>query len=388
MNAIPRILLVGDPIPPEILKLFQSQNFPVIAQPLSGSNISNVTQSQIIVLFPSEGNSPQALALCRRWRLELGDQYVPIIWLQESSQLNSLALESGADICLSRNVPIDFLLAQVKALLRAQHIHDRLLFRANESNQINLRLQQAYQQIDNDLELTRRIHRGFLPKTLPEVDGTRFAVCYRPRSRIGGDFYDVLRLDENHIGFYVADAMGRGLPASSLLSIFVKRALYLKEIGKEGYRLVPPAEVLNRLNHDLVALAMPEPPFVTMIYGILDTKNGTLRFSRAAHPHPLLVPAEGEVEYWYSAGSLLGIFESDYPEHEKTLKPGDKLVITTDGINPPNAGGSGSSNDRLLESTRKHRALPLQQFVDQVARDLLEVSRHPDDFTILALEYN
>ncbi|MCY2962418.1 MAG: hypothetical protein NT069_01995, partial [Planctomycetota bacterium] len=90
------------------------------------------------------------------------------------------------------------LIAQLKSLLRVRHLHSRLASRAVESQYLNQRLQQAFEQIDGDTELTRRIHRGFLPKTMPEVGQARFAVCYRPRSRIGGDFYDVMRLDEDH----------------------------------------------------------------------------------------------------------------------------------------------------------------------------------------------
>src|SRR5207237_29730 len=78
----------------------------------------------------------------------------------------------------------------------------------------NKRLQTAYQQIDLELELARHIQESFLPRTLPELPQVRFAVKYRPCERVGGDFYDVFRLDEKHLGFYVADAMGHGVPAS------------------------------------------------------------------------------------------------------------------------------------------------------------------------------
>src|SRR5205823_5478182 len=80
--------------------------------------------------------------------------------------------------------------------------------RAADVQTVNQQLQQVYQQVDADLELARHIHRGFLPRSLPSPHRARFAVCYRPRSRVGGDFFDVARLDEEHAGFWVADAMG------------------------------------------------------------------------------------------------------------------------------------------------------------------------------------
>src|SRR5207237_2111537 len=120
---------------------------------------------------------------------------------------------------------------------------------------INKRLQQAYQQIDQELELAQRLQTSFLPQTLPQVPHVRFAVTYRPCGHVGGDFYDVFRLDERHVGFYVADAMGHGVPAS-LLTIFVKKSVRAKEISGQSYRLVPPDEVLAKLNRDLIEQAL------------------------------------------------------------------------------------------------------------------------------------
>jgi sigma-B regulation protein RsbU (phosphoserine phosphatase) len=295
-------------------------------------------------------------------------------------------LDAGADVVIRLGTAPDHLVAQLKALLRVQHLHTRLASRAAEAQNLNQKLQQAYQQIDGDSELTRRIHRGFLPRSLPEVGRVRFAVCYRPRSRIGGDFYDVMRLDEDHLGLYVADAMGRGLPASSLLSIFVKKSLTPKEILGRSYRLVPPGEVLDRLNRELLNLSLPEPPFVTMLFVQLNCKDGTLTFARAAHPHPLHLPADGEPAYWHAAGTLLGVFESEFPVQQKRMQPGDKLLLYSDGVHPPTTG-PGSLHDPLVEAAKRHRQLGVQPFTDSVARDLLEESRQPEDFTLLVAEY-
>ena len=84
-------------------------------------------------------------------------------------------------------------------------------------------------------------------------------------------------------------------------------------------------EVLDRLNRELLNLSLPEPPFATMLYAQLDTRDGSLTFARAAHPHPLYVPAEGEPAYWHAAGTLLGVFESEFPVQQKKLNAGDVL---------------------------------------------------------------
>lgn len=385
-TPVSRIMVIAETGTPEWANAIEGVGFAVQSQGFQRIDPTEVARAHAVIIEVSPKTLNSAQALCRRWRIELGEQYVPIIWIITDGIPLTAGLDAGADTVIREPLMIDHLLAQLKASLRVQHLHARLASRAGESQQLNQRLLQAYQQIDGDLELTRRIHRGFMPRTLPEVGQARFAVCYRPRSRIGGDFYDVMRLDEEHICAYVADAMGRGLPASSLLSIFVKKSMVSKEILGRSYRLVPPGEVLDRLNRELVNLSLPEPPFVTMCYMQLNCRDGNLTFARAAHPHPLYIPNDADPEYWHSAGTLLGVFEAEYPVQQRQLRLGDKVLIYSDGVHPPTTN-IGGPNDLLIESVKKHRHLAVQPFVDQVARDLLDDSHHPEDFTLLCLEY-
>src|SRR5206468_4319115 len=152
-----------------------------------------------------------------------------------------------------------------------------------------------------------------------------------------------------------------------------------KEILGRSYRLVPPGELLERLNRELLNLSLPEPPFVTMLYAQLNCRDGALTFARAAHPHPLYLPFDGEPTYWHAAGTLLGVFESEFPLQQKQLKTGDKLVLFSDGVHPPTTG-PGSLHDPLVQAVKRHRGLSRQPFVDSVARDLLAESRHPEHF--------
>ncbi len=105
--------------------------------------------------------------------------------------------------------------------------------------------------IDEELRLAARLQQDFLPKELPEIGRVRFHTLYRPAGYVSGDLYDVMRLDEKRVGFYMADAVGHGVPAA-LLTMFIKQALITKEITPGGYRLLPPAESLARLNQTLV----------------------------------------------------------------------------------------------------------------------------------------
>ena len=223
----------------------------------------------------------EALDLCRRLRPRLEESFLPILFITDdhSPTTRLASFEAGADTYLLRPFVPDELIAQASALLRIKETHDRLTEKTVEIHRINKCLQQAYQQIDQELELAQRIQASFLPQTLPQVPHVRFAVHYLLCGRVGGDFYDVFRLDEQHVGFYVADAMGHGVPAS-LLTIFVKKGVKTKEVFGSQYRLMPPDEVLDRLNRDLIDQQLSEHPFITMVYALFNHQEGT----RAVRP--------------------------------------------------------------------------------------------------------
>ena len=269
--------------------------------------------------------------------------------------------------------------------LAHQGRHDALTSKTAEVQRVNKRLQVANQQIDIELELARRIQESFLPRSLPDLPGIRFAVKYKPYARVGGDFYDVFRLDERHLGFYVADAMGHGVPAS-LLTIFVKKGVVAKEITGKDYRLVPPNEVLERLNRELIDQALSEKPFITMAYVLYNTHERTLQFARAGHPYPLYLPKEGPPQLWKIEGSLLGVFEIQYRLQSHVLEPGDKLILYTDGMDAAAFDSQPLGVASLLAAADRHRDLPIGELVDRLSLDLFGGSRQTDDLTILGME--
>ncbi len=333
------------------------------------------------------GRAPaEALELCRRCRARLEDGFTPLLYITDdhAPAARLACYEAGADAYLLRPFAAEELLAQARALLRIKDVHDRLNEKTTEIHRINKRLQQAYKQIDQELELAQRIQSSFLPQTLPEAPGSRFAVHYQLCGRVGGDFYDVFRLDENHVGFYVADAMGHGVPAS-LLTIFVKKGVRPKEVFGKQYRLVPPGEVLGRLNKELVDQQLSDTPFITMAYGLLNHREGVLRFARAGHPYPLLVPREGPLQLWQQEGLLLGVVDASFPTQTHRLRPGDKVLLYSDGVDTAVFEGQELAPS-LTACAERHRDLPAQEFLHRLSRDLFSGAAQQDDLTLLALE--
>ncbi len=340
-----------------------------------------------LVILDGSGQVGEALALCRRLRPRLEESFVPILFVTDdhSPTTRLASFEAGADTYLLRPFVPGELIAQVSALLRIKETHDRLVEKTAEINRINKRLQQAYQQIDQELELAQRIQASFLPHTLPQVPHVRFAVHYLLCGRVGGDFYDIFRLDEKHVGFYVADAMGHGV-AASLLTIFVKKGVKPKEVFGSQYRLVPPDEVLYRLNRDLIEQQLSEHPFITMVYALFNHQEGIVHVARAGHPYPLLVPREGEVELWRQEGLLLGVVDAQFPPRSYRMGQGDKLIFYSDGVDNAQFENYPVGVDSLLACAARHRELPIQDFVARLARDLFGATAQPDDLTLLGLE--
>jgi len=340
----------------------------------------------VVAAVVEVGDRPEvAAAQTRRWRIELGDDLVPVLWVlpAASPEVAAAGLEAGADACLARPVEPAVFVAQVRAMARARAATARLGVKAGESRLLGDQLRKAYAQLDRELEMARRVHRTFLPRTLPAVGAARASVCYRPRSRAGGDFYDVRRLDEHHLGFFLGDVTGGA--TGSLLGVYVKQAVCFKEITGSRYRLVPPEEVLVGVNRELIGLGLDDPPLVAMLVGTVDARDGAVAIARAGLPAPAFVPAAGEVQSWAVPGPFLGTADTGYQPRHGTLAPGDKLLLGSDGTRPDGDSIPGGP-DRLLEAAGRHRGLTGQAFVDAVARDLLPHVRHPDDFTLLAIE--
>ncbi len=188
-----------------------------------------------------------------------------------------------------------------------------------------------YDPFTEEMRLASRLQRDFLPSLLPEVDPARFAVLFRPASWVSGDIYDVMRLDETHVGFYVVDAVGHGMPAA-LLTMFIRRSLQTKRITGHSYQIIPPDQAMAALNDDICQEDLPGSQFCTGVYGVLDTETLQLTYARAGHPEPIWLKHDGTTSMLDAEGDLLGVFpDSTYHANTIQLSPGDRIVLYTDG---------------------------------------------------------
>jgi len=243
--------------------------------------------------------------------------------------------------------------------------------------------------IDEELKLAARLQQDFLPKTLPQLGQIHFHTLFRPASHVSGDFYDVLRLDERHIGFYIADAVGHGVPAA-LLTMFIKHALATKQIGLGGYRLLSASETMTKLNDTLIEQALSAATFATALYGTINIDTRQVTFSRAGHPLPIVLRANGEMESLNCAGGLLGVFPDEtFEQRSVILEVGDRLLLVTDGVEVAFGGDIAISQDRWINELNLRRAHPAEKFLSEFG-DLIDKANGEvplrDDVTMLMLE--
>lgn len=177
-----------------------------------------------------------------------------------------------------------------------------------------------------EIEEAGQVQRAFLPPSLPKVDACEMAVRWEPKGRVGGDYYDVFALDARRLGFCVADASGKGLPAAMLMSNLQAglRSLADSSAG--------PAETVTRLNRLFCANRLTNK-FFTLFYGVLDLDRFELTYSNAGHPPPIVRHSDGDLSTLTGTGGLVGCFPDwTYREESVRLAPGDRIWLYTDGL--------------------------------------------------------
>jgi sigma-B regulation protein RsbU (phosphoserine phosphatase) len=351
-----------------------------------------------LVIIDATAPNVDAYDLASRVKELTRDQAVPVMFacLANDLQAEVAGRDIGADDCFPKPIDTEALAARIRLLLRNRELERSLRRQHRESELLNRELVLARQALDRELDLASRIQRSLLPETFPELDRFQFAAALRSSGPVSGDFYDIYRLDETHYGFYVADAVGHGVPAA-LLTIFVKKGLETRDITPDGYRLLSPGEVLARLNRDLIAQKLSGNPFITLLYAILDVDAGMLTFASGGHPPAICLGADGSVRPLLSEGALLGIFESDFTTGRLALAPGDIVTLYTDGIEQARSSSGKPGLDAFLEYLRAWDAPRVPSDVSRAAfarhvhdafAALLEKDpaiERRDDVTVLAL---
>ncbi len=280
----------------------------------------------------------------------------------------------GDEAFVRRDVSPDELRGRLATIQRYQAIVQRLARELAGMERLGAQLRAHFGELDQEMRLAARLQRDFLPDLSEPIGGLHFAAVYRPASWVSGDIYDVFRIDEQHVGFYIADAVGHGVSAG-LLTMFIKRAVVPKRIVSGGYELNSPSEVIAGLNAALVEQALPHCQFITAAYGIINTETLLLRYARGGHPYPMLIRADGSTTDLHAPGGLLGLADGDdYPTREAQLAPGDKLLLYSDGVETE-FGVGGTAGETPENGPTAYRGA----FAAVAGHDIAEMLRQLND---------
>ncbi len=250
----------------------------------------------------------------------------------------------------------------------------------------NARLyQESVTRVEQEMEIARQIQLNLFPKALPQFTGVEIAAKCRPARETGGDFYDLLDLNDQRIGIIVGDVSGKSIPAAMLMA--VARSVARSEARDHATPQIVMCETNRLIAHDI-----PPRMFVALSYAILDLTERRLSLSNAGQVAPLHRRADGRVDYLEAPGSTLPlgiVTDVDYEVAEISLESGDTLVFYTDGI--------VEAKDRtkqlfgfewLEELVRTHGDAPPREFIDLVLQTVdhfADDAPQHDDITLLVM---
>lgn len=271
------------------------------------------------------------------------------------------------DLELTMNKTIEEIVLQRKALIE----HDQLI------------------SIQRDLNVAREIQMGILPQVFPPFpERTDFEIfaSMEAAKEVGGDFYDFFMIDNDRLGFVIGDVSGKGIPAAIFMA--VSRTL-IRSTGLKGMKA---GECMHSVNN-LLCNESVSCMFVTVFYGILNTKTGEMEYANAGHNPPYLLSAAGEVQTLESTGDIvLGVFEDrQFETKHIQLHPRDGVFLFTDGVTEAfNRGGDLYGESRLEKLLASLQDVTSEATIRTIATDVNTFAHgvpQSDDITMLFVKY-
>jgi serine phosphatase RsbU (regulator of sigma subunit) len=246
-------------------------------------------------------------------------------------------------------------------------------------------LQLALQSINDELETARCVQKSLLPQTADPFPGVQFSGVYLPCGAIGGDMYDVVKIDDSHVAFLVLDVCGHGVPAALITAM--AKVSFTRCILKND----SPRSVFTQVNAELCRF-MPEGRYVTGFLAVLDLEKKELTFSRAGHPPALHARVESQaVNYLTTGAPLIGCFpDSLFEEASVSVSAGDTIVFYTDGIpetlNKTNERYSMKIVENLLLTLKGKPASDISSAIIESLRTFTGSIPQADDVTVLVVK--
>ena len=222
------------------------------------------------------------------------------------------------------------------------------------------------------------LQRAVLPERLPEIEGWSASIRYLPAGRTdaGGDFYDVVPLEDGRLAMFVGDVMGRGVAAASVMAQMRAAIRTLVAVDPT------PTSVMAGMDRVFDALHLEQ--LVTMVYAVADPALDHLQVINAGHPPPVLLAADGQIELLEHPSTLiLGVGGGKRAVRSAEFRPGDRLLLYTDGLVERRGEDADTALARLIAALQTPRSGDTDEWLFAVVEELRDPTRDDDVAALL-----
>jgi sigma-B regulation protein RsbU (phosphoserine phosphatase) len=242
----------------------------------------------------------------------------------------------------------------------------------------------AKQKMEEELEIARGIQRNLLPDKIPVYSNFDVAVMNLTSQQVGGDYYDIIELDDDTFCVAIADVSGKGVPAALLMA---NLQAFMKTTCSQGMQL----EEATRLINDLISENTSDGRFITFFWAIFENENRSLNYVNAGHNHPLLI-RDGKIRKLDKGGIILGVMKTIIPyiSENITLKKDDVIILFTDGVTEAkNKLDEEYSDEKLEELAVKSAGCAAQEILEIIKTDVQTFAHgthQSDDITVVVIK--
>ncbi len=242
------------------------------------------------------------------------------------------------------------------------------------------------QKMEEELEIARGIQRNLLPGEIPDFDGFDIAVMNITSQQVGGDYYDVIRLDDNTFCVAIADVSGKGVPAALLMA---NLQAFIKTTCSQGMQLEEATALIN----DLISENTSDGRFITFFWAIVDSEKRTLNYVNAGHNHPLLI-RNGKIRKLDKGGIIIGVMKTIVPYLSESiqLNKDDVIVLFTDGITEAkNKFDEEYSDEKLEVLSVESASCSSEEILEKIKNDVQTFAlgaAQSDDMTVVVIKVN
>lgn len=275
--------------------------------------------------------------------------------------------------------------AKEKLELQSEELRNSL----NIGKQVQFYVEKQNELMLNKLKMGAELQKSLLPRQFPSIKDVKFSSKYLPTLQLGGDYFDVVQIDDQYIGIIIADVSGHGVSAAMIAAMF--KALFYNY--KKHY--LYPKDLFKIMNSEFCRM-INTGDFITAFYLVFDRYDSKITYVNAGHPFPLVLSNHSKkIKELDSPGFFLGVFEdSSYKENHMKLNSGDKILFYTDGATDvKNSKEKLFGKDRLkkISSALTQKACHGNELIDTIFKEIALYSDgkpYEDDITLLLTEIN